>query len=285
MFPIGNIAAALLLGVAAAAGAQQEAPPNGLFLIAKPSLLDPNFRRTVVLVTQTADASTVGVIINRPSKLTLTEFLPDEPAAGNYQEPLYIGGPVMRQALVAVFRSDTPPEAAAFHVLKGVYLTMHPTNIQALLADSSRSYRLYAGFSGWAPRQLESEFVRDGWYVLPADAASVFRKDTTDRWEELLKKAARQRPQARRNEKAPHEAGRRNEKAPHKAGLSGPESPGSAARAALTASWLDATVGARRDAASLSAAHELARYPDSCPESRLARLGNPSRGCVLQFTN
>ena len=264
---------AALFGAAGAA-AQQEAPPNGLFLIAKPSLADPNFRRTVVLVTQTADASTVGVIVNRPSKLKVAQFLPDEPAAGNYSDAVYFGGPVMRQILVAVFRAETPPEAAAFHVLKGVYLSMHPDNIQALLADPSRSYRLYAGFSGWAPRQLESEFGREDWYVLPADAASVFLKDTASLWDELLEKATRQRPQAGLNEKAPHEAG-----------LSGPESPGSAARAALVASWLDATVGAHRDAASLSAAHELARYPDSCPEFRFTRLGNPSRGCVLQFTN
>jgi len=284
---------AALLG-AAGAGAQQDAPPNGLFLIAKPSLADPNFRRTVVLVTQTADASTIGVIVNRPSKLKLPQFLPDEAAAGNYSDAVFIGGPVMRQVLVAVFRAETPPAAAAFHVLKGVYLSMHPDNIQALLADPSRSYRLYAGFSGWAPRQLESEFERDGWYVLPADAASVFRKDTENLWEELLGKAARPGPQARLNEKAPHKAGPNekaphkagpNEKAPHKAGLSGPESPGSAARAALFVAWLDATFGARRDAASLSAAHELARYPDSCPEFRFTRLGNPSRGCVLQFTN
>jgi len=240
---------AALLGAAAAGAQQEEAPPNGIFLIAKPSLVDPNFRQTVVLVTQTADASTVGVIVNRPSKLTLAQFLPDEPAAGNYSDPVFLGGPVMRQVLVAVFRSATPPAAAAFHVLKGVYLSMHPDNIQALLADRSSSYRLYAGFSGWAPRQLESEFERDGWYVLPADAESVFRKDSAGLWEELVEKASRQRPQARLNEKAPHKAGP-NEKAPHKAGLSGPESPGSTARAALIASWLEATFGARRDAAS-----------------------------------
>jgi putative transcriptional regulator len=275
---------AAVLG-AAGALAQQDAPPNGLFLVAKPSLLDPNFRQTVVLVTQTPDASTVGVIVNRPSKLKLAQFLPDEPAASNYRDAVYIGGPVMREAVVAVYRSEAPPEAAAFHVLKGVYLTMHPENIRPLLADASRSYRLYAGFSGWAPHQLESEIGRDGWYLLPADAESVFRKDTEGLWEELIRKATKPRPQARQNEKAPHEAGRRNEKAPHEAGPSGPESPGGAPRGAPVATWPVATFGTRRDAASLCAAHELARYPDGRPESRLTRLGNSSRVCVLQFTN
>jgi hypothetical protein len=162
---------------------------------------------------------------------------------------------------------------------------MHPLNIRALLADPSRTYRLYAGFSGWAPRQLESEIERNGWYLLPADAESVFRKDTATLWEELVRKATRPRPQALYEEKAPHEAGRRNEKAPHEAGPWGPESPGGAARAALIATWHEATFEAHRDAASFCAAHELARYPDGRPESRFARLGNAGRGCVLQFTN
>lgn len=275
MRALGRLLATLgaLLG-AAGALAQQDAPPNGLFLVAKPSLLDPNFRQTVVLVTQTPDASTVGVIVNRPSKLKLAQFLPDEAAVPNYRDAVYAGGPVMREALVAVFRSETTPAAAAFHVLKGVYLTMHPINIQALLADPSRSYRLYAGFSGWAPRQLEGEIERDGWYLLPADAESVFRMDTATLWEELVKKAAKPRPQARQNEKAPHEAGPLS-----------PESPGGAARAALVATWPGATFGTRGDAASFCAAHELARYPDGRPESRLSRLGNASRGCVLRFTS
>jgi putative transcriptional regulator len=284
------------LVIATGGAAQQEAPPNGLFLVAKPSLVDPNFRRTVVLVTQAADASTVGVIVNRPTKLKLAQFLPEEPSVPNYKDAIYFGGPVMREVLVAVFRSDTTPAAAAFHVLKGVYLTMHPLNIQPLIADPARSYRLYAGFSGWAPRQLESELERDSWYLLPADAESVFSKDTATLWEDLVRKAAKPRPQARWkgkapheagrwNEKAPHEAGRWNEKAPHEAGPWDPESPGGAARAALIARWPKATFGTRRDAASFCAAHELARYPDGRPESRLTRLGNAGRGCVLQFAS
>ena len=180
------------------APAQQSLPPNGLFLIAKPSLLDPNFARTVVLVTQAEDASTVGVIVNRPSTLRLSQFLSPEFPTQNYRDPLFWGGPVMRQAIVAVFRSESAPAAAAFHVLKGVYLTMHLDNIQKLLADPAARYRLYAGFSGWAPRQLESEFMRDGWYVLPADEATLFRKSFEGLWEELVDKAIRSGPRAKR---------------------------------------------------------------------------------------
>lgn len=192
-------AAVLLLALAAGAPAlaQQDLPANGLFLIAKPTLTDPNFARTVVLVTQTQDASTVGVIINRPSTLGLSQFLSQEFQTQNYRGPIYFGGPVMRQAIVAVFRSERVPPAAAFHVLKHVYLTMHADNLKQMLATPGATYRLYAGFSGWQPRQLESEFGRDGWYILPADEATVFRASAEGLWEELVERAVRRAPQTR----------------------------------------------------------------------------------------
>lgn len=182
--------ALLLWGAAAAAQGQGSGSPNGVFLVAKPDLADPNFAKAVVLVTQTEDYSTVGVIINRPTVLKLADFVSDPGLdTSKYGDRLYLGGPVMRNALLAVFQSDTPPEAPAFHVLRKLYLTMHPDNVVKLLASDAIRYRLYAGFSGWAPRQLESEFNREGWYVLPADEEIVFRKDTGGIWDELVERA------------------------------------------------------------------------------------------------
>ena len=130
----------LILLVSTSAGAQpQPDAPNGLLLVAKPSVLDPNFRETVVLVTQASDASTVGVILNRPTPRK-------HEATG---EVLHFGGPVMREVLVALFRSERAPPAAAFHVVKGIYLTMHPQNIEELAARRDGRHRLYPGFSGW----------------------------------------------------------------------------------------------------------------------------------------
>ena len=182
----GLLAVLLLMPTALA---QQSEKPNGVFLVAKPELRDPNFSETVVLVTQTADSSTVGVIVNRPTRLSLRQFLPESAAIENYREPVFFGGPVMRQAIVALVRADAPPQAPAYHVLPGLYLTMHPDNILPLLEDRGRRYRLYAGFAGWAPRQLQSEFAREGWYVLPADAQTVFRGKLEDLWQELVRRA------------------------------------------------------------------------------------------------
>ncbi len=189
-----EVALLLALAVGAPALAQQNQPANGLFLIAKPGLTDPNFAKTVVLVTQAEDASTVGVIINRPSTLRLSQLLSQEFATQNYRDPIYSGGPVMRQAIVAVFRTETVPGAAAFHILKNIYLTMHADNIKQLLIAPGAKYRLYAGFSGWAPRQLESEFKRDGWFLMPADETMLFRKSAEGLWEELVERARQRGP-------------------------------------------------------------------------------------------
>src|SRR5919204_6264603 len=108
----------LLACLAAPLGGQ----PNGILLVAKPGLPDPNFRETVVLVTRGEEGSTVGVILNRPTKLKLAEVAPRWPNAQKFTDSLFAGGPVMRQVVVALFVADAPPAQAAFHVLPHVYL-------------------------------------------------------------------------------------------------------------------------------------------------------------------
>ena len=177
-------AALLLLGLLLplTAPAQRVAKPNAILLVAKPGLLDPNFRQTVVLVTQAPDQHTVGVVLNRP-----TENKYDRTG-----ETLYYGGPVMRQVIVAMFQTDRPTEAA-FHVLRGIYLSMHPADLETALSRRGPRLRLYSGFSGWAPGQLENEMRGESWDVLPATEALLFQADTSGMWKELSEKAQRAR--------------------------------------------------------------------------------------------
>lgn len=156
---------------------------TGILLVAKPGLPDPNFRETVLVVTRAADGSTVGVILNRPTKARFEKF----------PEPLYAGGPVMQQVVVAMFAADEPPKEAAFEVLPHIYLTMHPQNIEALVARPGTQVRLFSGFAGWAPRQLESEMAEGSWYALRATEAVLFRKDTSTLWRELVDQASGKR--------------------------------------------------------------------------------------------
>ena len=166
------------------------AQPSGIVLVAKPGMLDPNFSETVVLVTHGDDGSTVGVILNRPDTRALGEIAPQLRGADDFTQAIYSGGPVLKDVIVALFKATTPPAESAFEVLPQAYLTMHPLAIERLLAERPGEMRLYAGFSGWAPQQLEAEIEAGGWYALPASEEIVFRRDTRDLWSELVAKAA-----------------------------------------------------------------------------------------------
>jgi len=162
---------------------------SGILLVAKPQLVDPNFKEAVVVVARAQDGSTVGVILNRPLGTRLAEVAPNWPGAEKYPEPLYAGGPVMREVVVALFTADTPPEDSAFHVLPHVWLTMHPRIIDRLLSRRGGAVRLFAGFAGWAPQQLEAEMDEGAWYALRASESVLFRKDTSSLWRELIEQA------------------------------------------------------------------------------------------------
>jgi putative transcriptional regulator len=172
------LAFALACG-AAHAHAQQPEPANGVLLVAKRTLEDPRFGRSVVLVTQAPDGHTLGVILNRPTEVR------------HEGQRLWYGGPVMNRVVVALFRSESPPPASAFHVLKNVYLSMHPENVDALLTERRGTFRLYSGFSAWVPGQLQAELERDSWHLLPADEATVFREDVEGLWQALVERAER----------------------------------------------------------------------------------------------
>jgi putative transcriptional regulator len=94
----------------------------------------------------------------------------------------------MREVLVALFRAEREPQAG-FPVLPDVYLSMHPEDIAALARERTHFLRLFAGFAGWMPGQLQGELARDAWYVLPASMDVIFRNDTGNLWRELIGKA------------------------------------------------------------------------------------------------
>jgi putative transcriptional regulator len=179
---------AALAGPCGAAWAQQDGSANGIFLVASPALSDPNFRGSVVLVTQLSNGGSVGFIVNRPGVRSLAEILPDNALMQRFTEPLYLGGPVEAAGLFAVFRARSSP-AGALRVLEDVSFAMEPSVVEQLLHAPPAQLRFFNGYAGWAPGQLALELERGGWHVLNADADAVFRKDTGTLWEELLARA------------------------------------------------------------------------------------------------
>ncbi|OGA21781.1 MAG: hypothetical protein A3I02_05530 [Betaproteobacteria bacterium RIFCSPLOWO2_02_FULL_67_26] len=181
----------LILAVLAAPAGAAESLPNAIFLVAKREMGDPRFRETVVLVTQPGQGGPFGVIINKPLQHRLADVFPDLGTLKGRDDVVYFGGPVVPRGLFVLLRAEKMP-LQAVRVLKDVFFSGDPEVIDGLLQrdEPTRGLRVYAGYSGWAPGQLQNELARGDWYVMPADAETVFEKPSTGIWPELLERAS-----------------------------------------------------------------------------------------------
>jgi putative transcriptional regulator len=176
---------AVLLAASPIAAAGNGDSANAVFLVASPALVDPNFRHAVVLVTRAEDGSDVGFIINRPGPRSLAQILPGNEVLKRFTEPLYLGGPVEAAKLFAIFRAKKNPQGA-LRVFDDLSFALDPAVVEELLHAPPEQLRFFNGYAGWAPGQLALELNAGGWYVLRADADTVFRKHMNTLWEELL---------------------------------------------------------------------------------------------------
>jgi putative transcriptional regulator len=167
---------------------------RGSLLIAGPQLLDPNFRRTVVLVADYGDEGAMGVILNRPSGMTVADAAPDlEPLVGP-DAPIFAGGPVQPTsgvvlAEVAVVRDDTEGAALAMNEpVFGDVVLVPGLGELADVIDAAGSVRVFAGYAGWGPGQLDEELERDDWIVEPAQPSDVFSEDPDALWVSVLER-------------------------------------------------------------------------------------------------
>jgi putative transcriptional regulator len=183
--PLRLLIAAMLAAAAHAAAAQL--PDGGFLLVAKPSIQDPNFAHTVVLVALVPDGATLGVILNRPTKRSLADILPGDERLARFTEPLCIGGPVQATGLFALFRGTEAP-GESFPMIGDVRFAIHPATVEQLLRNPPEALRLFAGYAGWGPGQLDGELARGDWWTLQADVETIFRKDTGTLWEELSRR-------------------------------------------------------------------------------------------------
>jgi len=178
---------ALLALLVLAAGAHAQSPPTAVFLVARPGMPDPNFRESVVLVVQSERAEATGVIINRPTNRSLAELLPSERFEA-FTDPIFFGGPVAPRGLFALFQS-AKYSGPAVPMLPGIYLAVLPDSVDALVSKPPEKMRFFSGYSGWAPGQLQAEIERGDWLVVDADAKTVFQKDTSRLWQDMVQRA------------------------------------------------------------------------------------------------
>lgn len=160
-----------------------------VLLVAKPELRDPNFAESVILVVFPKEGGPVGVVLNRPTRLTLKEAFPDEPRLKTRSDTLYLGGPVQMNALMYLFRRGTSPENA-FSVMEDLWLSGDGRLLDEMLSGSGAPVQQYfLGYAGWTSAQLDFEIAQGAWYVLPADLDTVLRADRKTLWRNLMLRA------------------------------------------------------------------------------------------------
>lgn len=157
---------------------------RGWLLVASPTLSDPNFRRTVVLVGEHSDEGAMGVVLNRPSPVSVAEAVPPLTSLVEDEDLVHVGGPVQPGAVVALAEYEEPELAAAL-AFGDVGFLAADADTEAL-AGTLRRVRVYAGYAGWSPGQLEAELEEEAWIVEPAVADDVFTSNPDGLWPAVL---------------------------------------------------------------------------------------------------
>lgn len=143
----------------------------GHLLIAIPELPDSNFFRSVVLMLQHTDDGASGVVLNRPSNVTVAKLWDEvtEEVCSSEQK-VNIGGPV-EGPLIALHSSLVLGEV---QILPGLFMSLSRENLNELVTQETHEFKIFSGYAGWGPQQLESEIVRGGWLTLTAEYEHVF---------------------------------------------------------------------------------------------------------------
>ncbi len=165
---------------------------KGKFLVAARKLKDPNFSETVVVLIQyDPNGGAVGVIVNRPSELKLSKVLPDLKMLQKRNDTIFFGGPVSRNQILLLVQTDVDPGESE-QVFKNVYVSPNPKIIEQMIKneDKGNRFRVYAGYAGWAPGQLDQEVQLGYWHILPASSDVIFNKAPAEIWPDLIQRGS-----------------------------------------------------------------------------------------------
>ncbi len=162
----------------------------GKILLASPDLPDPNFSQTVVLLIHTGEDGAMGLILNRPAKISLRKLFPGKEIPKNKGEFVYAGGPVEEQLGFALLRSGAKPKEA-LRIAADVYFVTDKDQLEKTMqtAKDAASFRIYLGYAGWGPDQLDQELAAGAWTILPWRIETVFDAEPATLWDRLNQKS------------------------------------------------------------------------------------------------
>ncbi len=158
--------------------------PAGALLLASPSLLDPNFARTVVLLGMHSDEGAMGLVLNRPAAVSVAEAVPALGDAVEESEPIYVGGPVQASSVVFLAEFLDPAEAGLL-VLERIGFPAPDADVEQLMRATGRR-RVFAGYAGWGSGQLDAEIASGDWIAHAAEPEDVFTDAPEELWSSVL---------------------------------------------------------------------------------------------------
>jgi putative transcriptional regulator len=155
---------------------------RGHLLVAAPTLDDPNFARTVVLIAEHTEEGALGVVLNRPSESAVGEVVPDLAVLIDDDELVFAGGPVQPAGVMVLAEFDDPADAALpiDGELGFVSVDAETEDIAAARA------RAFAGHAGWGPGQLDDEVEEEAWFVAPFEREDAFTAEPDQLWSRAL---------------------------------------------------------------------------------------------------
>jgi putative transcriptional regulator len=185
---------ALLLFASLPVFCQSDDLAVGRLLVASRDLGDPNFAKTVILLVHYSEGQgAVGLVINKRTDVPVSRVFHDLKEASGRSDPVYIGGPVELNSVLALLKSASKPEGAD-RVFGDVYLISNKDLLTRTLASSAEaaSFHAYIGYAGWGAGQLEHEVELGAWHIMPAEAGTVFHADPDSVWERLIRRTETQ---------------------------------------------------------------------------------------------
>jgi putative transcriptional regulator len=166
----------------------------GKFLVASRGLGDPNFAKTVILLVHyNDDEGAVGLVLNKRTDVPISRVFHDLKEASGRKDPVYIGGPVDLNSVLALLKSASKP-GEANRVFGDVYLISNKDLLKATLASGAEAtaFHTYIGYAGWGAGQLEHEVELGAWHIMAADVGTVFHSDPDSVWEHLIRRTETQ---------------------------------------------------------------------------------------------
>jgi putative transcriptional regulator len=167
---------------------------SGRLLVATPLLGDPNFRRTVILIVEDEpEEGTLGVVLNRPTEVQVEQVLESWTELVTGPSVVFKGGPVSPNSALALALARGDDEPLGWRSLDGSSLTARIglVDLEAppeLLAGGITSLRVFAGYAGWGPGQLQAEIEEGAWYVLTGEPTDAFLAEPERLWQQVLRR-------------------------------------------------------------------------------------------------